>query len=184
MARVFVSHAGEDLALAREVRRWLVDAGHEVFLDQDLRDGIAMGELWEQRLHERLRWAGAMVCVVTSAYRDSVWCAAEIGAARSRGSRLLPLRAEPDAVHPLLAALQHFDYPADRLLACPDAEYAQDRRVSYCGGRSLSMLTSRNAVAEHRTYDCAARPPGDRSATRRAGRTPAAGHHCGSACSP
>ncbi len=113
VARVFVSHASEDRALAGEVHRWLVAAGHEVFLDQDLRDGIALGEEWEQRLHEQLRWANAVVCVVTSAYLDSTWCAIEIGIARSRGSQLLPLYAEPDAAHPLLTSLQHFDYTAD-----------------------------------------------------------------------
>ena len=34
----------------------------------DLRDGIVVGEEWEQRLHERLRWADAVVCLLTSAY--------------------------------------------------------------------------------------------------------------------
>ena len=38
----------------------LVEDGHDVFLDQDLRDGIALGEEWEQRLYERLRWADAV----------------------------------------------------------------------------------------------------------------------------
>ncbi|MGH3931548.1 MAG: TIR domain-containing protein, partial [Pseudonocardiaceae bacterium] len=84
-----------------------------MFLNQDLRDGIAAGEEWEQRLHERLRWANAVLCVVTSAYLDSTWCAAEIGIARSRGSKLLPLRAEPGAAHPLLASVHYIDYPAD-----------------------------------------------------------------------
>ena len=50
VARVFVSHAGEDLALAGEVHLWLVEDGHEVFLDQHLRDGLVVGEEWEQRL--------------------------------------------------------------------------------------------------------------------------------------
>ncbi len=118
MARVFVSHASEDRALADEVHQWLVEAGHEVFLDQDLRDAIAAGQEWEQQLHERLRWANAVVCVVTSAYRDSMWCAVEIGIARSRGSQLLPLCAEPDAAHPLLTSLQHFDYIADLPTTC------------------------------------------------------------------
>jgi hypothetical protein len=76
VARVFVSHAGEDLALAGEVHRWLVEDGHEAFLDQDLRDGLVVGEEWEQRLHERLRWADAVVCLLTSAYLASVWCTA------------------------------------------------------------------------------------------------------------
>jgi hypothetical protein len=110
VARIFVSHAGEDLALAGEVHGWLVGAGHAVFLDRDLRDGIVVGERWEQRLYEGLRWADAVVCVVTSAYLTSPWCSAEVGAAQARGSRLLPLRAEQGVVHPLLASTQHTDY--------------------------------------------------------------------------
>jgi WD40 repeat protein len=113
VAKVFLSHASEDRVLACEVHGWLVEAGHEVFLDQDLRDGIALGEEWEQRLHERLRWANAVVCVVTSAYLKSTWCAIEVGIARSRGSQLLPLCAEPGVAHPLLKSVQHTDYTAD-----------------------------------------------------------------------
>ena len=104
LARVFVSHASEDQLVAARLHRWLVDDGHEVFLDRDLRDGIAVGEEWEQRLHERLRWADAVVCVVTSASVASPWCTAEVGIARSRGSRLLPVLAEPGMVHPLLGS--------------------------------------------------------------------------------
>ena len=47
VARVFVSHASEDHVVAAELHQWLVDDGHDVFLDQDLRDGIALGEDWE-----------------------------------------------------------------------------------------------------------------------------------------
>ncbi|MGH3931501.1 MAG: toll/interleukin-1 receptor domain-containing protein, partial [Pseudonocardiaceae bacterium] len=78
MARVFISYAREDLARAREVRHWLVDSRHEVFLDQDAQDGIPVGEAWRQRLGERLRWADAVVCVVTSASVASSWCTAEV----------------------------------------------------------------------------------------------------------
>jgi hypothetical protein len=56
VARGFISYANEDLTPAREAHRWLSEAGHEVFLDQDSRDGIAVGEQWRQRLRERLRW--------------------------------------------------------------------------------------------------------------------------------
>jgi hypothetical protein len=97
-----VSHASEDHVLTAELHHWLVEDGHDVFLDQDLRDGIALGDEWEPRLHERVRWADAVVCLVTESYRKSVWCAAEVGIARSRGSRLLPLRAEPGEPYPLL----------------------------------------------------------------------------------
>ncbi len=117
MAKVFVSHASEDFALAGEVYQWLIDDGHEVFLDQHPRDGIAVGEQWEQRLHERLRWAQAMVCLVTSAYTASQWCAAEVGAARTRGSRLLPVLAEPGVAYPLLTSMQLADLTHDPLAA-------------------------------------------------------------------
>jgi WD40 repeat protein len=106
VARVFISHSSADDVIAATLHGWLVAAGHDVFLDRDLRDGIAVGDAWERRLHERLRWADAVVCVVTTAYRASTWCSAEVGIARSRGSVLLPIRAEPGAAHPLLTSLQ------------------------------------------------------------------------------
>ena len=104
MARVFVSHSGADAALADELHRWLTDGSHQVFLDQHPHDGIEIGEEWQQRLHERLRWADAMVCLVTLAYVSSTWCTAEVSIAQSRGSRLLPILAEPRVIHPLLKA--------------------------------------------------------------------------------
>src|SRR4051794_11891237 len=109
MARIFVSHSGKNAALAGEVHRWLVNDGHEAFLDQDLYDGIRVGDEWEKRLHERLRWADAMVCVLTSAYLTSMWCTAEVAIAHYRGSRVLPIQAEPDVSHPLVKSLQHVD---------------------------------------------------------------------------
>jgi hypothetical protein len=135
MARVFVSHASEDASLAVEVHRWLVDEGHEAFLDQDLFDGLVAGEEWERRLHERLRWADAVVCLLTSAYVASAWCTAELAIARSRGSRLLPVQVEPEVEHPLLSSLQYVESMAG------DAESVRLRitealrRVDVAGGR-------------------------------------------------
>ncbi|MGH3809610.1 MAG: TIR domain-containing protein, partial [Pseudonocardiaceae bacterium] len=117
MARVFVSHASEDIAVAREIHQWLVEGGHEVFLDQDPHDGIAVGEEWEKQLQERLQWANAMVCLVTSAYVASEWCLAEVRLARWRGNRLLPVRAESGIVHALLKSIQHTDLTQDRRMA-------------------------------------------------------------------
>ena len=97
MARVFVSHAGADVAATELVYRWLADDDHEVFLDRHPHSGIAPGDEWTKRLHERLRWADAVVCVVTSAYTRSNWCAAEVTLARSRGALVLPVRAEARA---------------------------------------------------------------------------------------
>ncbi|MBV9140365.1 MAG: TIR domain-containing protein [Pseudonocardiales bacterium] len=113
MARVFISHASEDGEYAAGLHEWLVGEGQEVFLDRDLRDGIRVGEPWQQRLHERLRWADAVVCVLTRAFLASPWCAAEVGSALSQGSRVLPVRAEPGVSHPVLTSLHYADLTVD-----------------------------------------------------------------------
>ena len=113
VARVFVSHAGSDGDLATDVFGWLVDVGHDVFYDRDLHAGLVVGELWERRLFDRLRWADAVVCLVTAAYVVSPWCSAEVGFAVSRGSLLLPVMGESGPAHPLLKGIQHANYAAD-----------------------------------------------------------------------
>ena len=107
VARVFVSHASQDTAQAADIHSWLVAAGHDAFLDRDPVDGIVGGDEWEQRLHERLRAADAVVCLVTAAYVGSPWCAAEVAVARSRGARLIPVLGEPGVTHPLLGSVQY-----------------------------------------------------------------------------
>jgi WD40 repeat protein/energy-coupling factor transporter ATP-binding protein EcfA2 len=115
------------------VYRWLVAEGHEVFLDQDLIDGVVVGEEWEKRLHERLRWADAVVCVVTSAFLASKWCSFEVGYARARGSRLLPVLAEPGVDHPILTSAQYADLTVDSTAARAALVEAL-RRVDAVGG--------------------------------------------------
>ncbi len=109
MAKVFISHASADNELAAEVHGWLTAAGHEVFLDRDAHDGIELGDEWETRLRERLRWADAIVSLITTPYLQSIWCTFEITIARDRGSRVLPIIAEAGVRHPLLKALQYVD---------------------------------------------------------------------------
>jgi TIR domain len=41
---VFISHASGDLAVATRVGGWLRDAGHSVFFDRDLGDGLRVGD--------------------------------------------------------------------------------------------------------------------------------------------
>ena len=77
--------------------------GNEVFLDRYVGDGISIGNVWEKWLHERLRPADAVVCVLT-AYVASTWCTAEMVIAQSRGSRLLPIHADQVSGHPLLTS--------------------------------------------------------------------------------
>jgi WD40 repeat protein len=113
VAHIFISYATRDRPVADEVSSWLRAAGHEPFLDNDLRDGISVGEDWEQRLYRELRRADAVIGVVTSSFVASNWCSAELGVAGALGCRLLPLRAEAGVVHPLMPRLQYADYEAD-----------------------------------------------------------------------
>jgi WD40 repeat protein len=135
VAKVFVSHASEDNNAAAKLHQWLLEDGHEVFLDQDLGDGIALGEEWEQRLYAELRRSDAVVCLITSSYRASAWCMAELVIARWHGSRLLPLRAEPGEGHPLLSTsrYQYADLVADPLAARDKLREAL-RRLDAAGG--------------------------------------------------
>ncbi|WP_239311009.1 toll/interleukin-1 receptor domain-containing protein, partial [Frankia sp. Cj3] len=102
MAHVFVSHATQDLAVAGTVAGWLRHAGHSVFLAEDLRDGIAVGEAWVRRLFDELFRADALLAVVSDAFRRSEWCSAEIGAALATGLRVLPVPTTGDTVSPLI----------------------------------------------------------------------------------
>ncbi|MGH3752732.1 MAG: toll/interleukin-1 receptor domain-containing protein, partial [Pseudonocardiaceae bacterium] len=133
MARVFVSHASADRQCAGQLHQWLAAEGHEVFLDRDPGTGIVVGEQWDTRLHERLRWADAVVCVVTKAAVTSTWCTAEVSIALSRGSRVLPVRAEPGVGHPLLPCAQYADLTVDPV-AGRAALVAVLRRVDAAGG--------------------------------------------------
>ncbi|MGH3829924.1 MAG: TIR domain-containing protein [Pseudonocardiaceae bacterium] len=147
MAKVFISHASDDREPSDEVRRWLVTEGHEVFLDQHPRDGIELGEEWERRLHERLRWADAVVCVITSAFLASKWCTYEVACARARGSRLLPVRAEPKVEHPLLKSA----HQADLSTAGRAVLVEVLRRVDAAGG--LGWADGRSPFPGLRSFD-------------------------------
>ena len=123
MANVFISHSSADLEWAEKIHGWLEEDGHHVFLDQHQHDGIVIGDDWEQRLYERLRRADAVVCIMSEAYVESVWCAAEIGAARALGNELLPVLVTLGSErHKLLKTIQAVDAAKD-----PDAARASLR---------------------------------------------------------
>ena len=114
MANVFISHSSADNDWAEKIYVWLDEDGHNVFLDRDLTDGIVVGDEWERRLYERLRWADAVVCVVSEPYVESMWCAAEIGASLALGVQLLPVGAsQPEVRHDLLKTFQGVDAAKD-----------------------------------------------------------------------
>lgn len=150
MVKVFVSYASEDIVLAGEVRGWLDDDHCEVFLAQDPQGGIAAGEQWRSQLHERLRAADVLVCVVTSAYLASSWCTAEVAIAQSRGSWLVPILAEPGVVHPLLSDVQHIKLTRDRVTV--RAALAEAIRRGWPDGRSPFVGLRPVDVEDHRVF--------------------------------
>jgi len=113
VARIFISYATPDRAIADEVAGWLRVAGHEPFLSHDLCDGVNVGEDWEERLYRELRQVDAVIGVVTSSSVGSNWCSAELGIAGALGCQRMPLRAEADVVHSLMPRLEYADYQAD-----------------------------------------------------------------------
>ena len=75
--------------VSADVRNWLKADGHDVFLDYDRQDGIESGDLWEERLYERLRGADAVVCLVTSDYVMSQYISYHDAQAREQVCRIL-----------------------------------------------------------------------------------------------
>jgi hypothetical protein len=180
VAHIFISHAGADSTAAATVRHWLVDDGHETFLDRDIDDGVLPGDEWETLLYAELRKADAVVCIVTPAYLKSVWCADEIGAARGLGSVLLPLQfSGEDVRHSLLSPIHDVDAVRDpegareRLrakLASIDGTGGRgwpDDRSPYPGLRSFELSDHRVFLGRRMEIDRIAeelRSPASRSA--------------------
>ncbi|MEU0885070.1 TIR domain-containing protein [Lentzea sp. NPDC005914] len=113
MARVFISHATQDVAIARQIRDWL-DGDHETFLEVHPEDGIRVGEAWRERLHHELRRADAVVCVVSEASIASSWCTAEVAIADALGCLLLPVQAGESVIHRLIPHLNHIPHATAR----------------------------------------------------------------------
>ena len=136
MAKVFISHSDTDARWAEQIHQWLSKDGHKVFLYSHRDDGTAAGDEWRPRLYERLRWADAVVCVVTPQYLTSVWSAAEIGAAQALGIEILPVNASSEPLdHRLLTTKQYVDVVRD----ASDARERLRSRLSIIdgtGGRS------------------------------------------------
>ncbi len=132
--RVFISYASDDLACAEELHQTLTGDGHQVFLDRHRRDGIGAGDDWKQQLYQRLRWADALVCVLTPTYADHTWCFAEVAVAQTLGRPILPLAAAVGSRHPLLDAVQQIDYVVEP--AAGRAQLLASLRRLEAGGRS------------------------------------------------
>ncbi|TQS40738.1 TIR domain-containing protein [Cryptosporangium phraense] len=112
--RVFVSHASDDRDAAGRIHEWLAGLGYTVFLADEPVGGTPGGADWVSWLHRELRRADAVVALLSAAYTESNWCAAEIAVAASRGCLVVPVRLEAGALHPLLpSTVQYVDFPRE-----------------------------------------------------------------------
>lgn len=88
--KVFISHAEQDVALAKKVATVLTKAGLEVWDDQK----ILPGENWAERVAEALRESEAMVVLLTPDALQSNWVRHDIEYALSEKryrKRLIPV---------------------------------------------------------------------------------------------
>lgn len=93
MGFLFLSHSTKDDAVAEGVRQWIANEGHQsVFLDHHAEDGIAGGEVWEERLYTELHRCRALVVLLSPNWLDSPWCVAEISHAQALRKAIIPLQ--------------------------------------------------------------------------------------------
>jgi predicted ATPase len=118
--KVFISRAGEDVAISGEVERALSGAGF-VVLSQDTTFGNAN---FMMRMHDALRGADRIVALLSESYVHSDYCLAEWANALAddplnRKGRLVVLRIEDTPPSGLMGGIPYHDI--GELLADPDA---------------------------------------------------------------
>jgi hypothetical protein len=107
MGRIFISYATSDAAFASRVAGGLRRAGHHIFRDSDLDDGIAPGADWQRTLFRELRTCDVAVFLNSSASQESMWCHSELVAAIEVQKRVYSLDLAPGiGPHPLLTRVQ------------------------------------------------------------------------------
>lgn len=86
---IFISYAREDAAdLAVSIRRKLVEAGVDAFLDKH---SIAPGEPWENRLLKLVTQSEKILFLISPKSVESKYCVWEINQARHLGKSIIPI---------------------------------------------------------------------------------------------
>lgn len=100
MARIFVSHAHADAALASHFVSHVVQLGSgvpdsDIFYSSGAGTGVRTGFNLNEHVRRNVDEAGLVIALITPAFEASPFCIAELGAAWSRTGALFPL-ANPD----------------------------------------------------------------------------------------
>jgi hypothetical protein len=105
--RVFVSHAGDDIWVARQIARCIEDCGANAFLD---RRDIAAGDNFRQRIHDDIEKCKELMALFTPWSLHRAWIRHEIGMAEALRKRIVcvfyhvrgaDFRADDDGLGPL-----------------------------------------------------------------------------------
>jgi TIR domain-containing protein len=105
--RVFVSHSGDDIWVARQLARCIEDQGATAFLD---RRDILAGDKFKDRIHTEISACDELLALITPWSRLRAWIRHEIGMADYARKRIVcvfyqvsvvDFRADADGLGPL-----------------------------------------------------------------------------------
>jgi hypothetical protein len=104
VARIFLSYAASDKAIARKLTDDLTRHGAEVWLDQEQ---LKLGDDFDEKIVRNLEAAAAVVVLITPNSLRSRWVSREWRYALSRSTRLLPVLANGASFKDLPASLSN-----------------------------------------------------------------------------
>lgn len=135
---VFISHAGEDTWIARQIAREVTGRGARPFLGIRAFDkaDIALGERSSDKIEEALRQAPVVVVLVGPNYTSSSWAGFELGAALGGNKKIIPI-ATQEIDHTRVSSLLR-----DRQWLQETSPQAAGKRVA----QVLGHLTNRSAA--------------------------------------
>ncbi len=97
----FISHCGINNDWALRVRDWLVKNGwDDLFLDLDPERDLKAGERWQPALREAADHSEVVLFLVSRAWADSRWYAAEYLLTKQVGKSCRPILIEPGWLQP------------------------------------------------------------------------------------
>jgi hypothetical protein len=115
MARIFISHSGQDHEAAARIMTWLKGQGFETaFLDLDKDSGIPPGADWERTLYREIEQSEAVIIIQTPNWLASKWCFVEFTQARALGKAIFPIIETPTGDTLISPDIQALNLLSDR----------------------------------------------------------------------
>lgn len=102
MARIFLSHAGQNNSEAIALRDWMIAQGWEdLFLDLDPERGLKAGERWQAALKAAAERCQMILFLISPAWVASRWCLAEFLLALQMNKRIFGVIVAPTPLEDL-----------------------------------------------------------------------------------